>query len=114
MAGQERGQMGDTTGSQYAERFGSNAVLANDHNLTSNAEAKALALAHLEKRSLDFITGHGSCIGMPELVARIVVNLQGLGKRFSGNYYVTSATHTIDAGGYRTEFDVKRNARNDS
>ncbi len=70
-----------------------------------------MALAQLEARSLGFITGRGSVIGNPELRARMVIELKGLGKRFSGKYYVTSATHTIDAGGYRTDFEVKRNAQ---
>jgi hypothetical protein len=44
-------------------------------------------------------------------MARTVIELKGLGQRFSGIYYVTSATHTINAGGYRTTFVAKRNGR---
>ena len=50
-------------------------------------------------------------MGNPKLQSRVLVELKGLGRRFSGNYYVTSTTHTIDSGGYRTDFEAKRNAR---
>jgi hypothetical protein len=37
-----------------------------------------------------------------------VIRLDGLGPDFSGDYRVTSATHSIDAGGYRTSFQVRK------
>ena len=50
------------------------------------------------------LTGNGSTIGNPAIKAGRVVNLQGVGKDFSGLYRITSATHTFDSGGYRTSF----------
>jgi len=38
------------------------------------------------------------------------VELKGLGTRFSGLYYITSSTHEVSAKGYRTRFNVERNA----
>jgi hypothetical protein len=112
LAGKERVKMGRETASQAAERVhGENAVLLDDHDVHSQDEAKEMALSQLEMRSMGFITGSGSVVGEPRLRARIVIKLEGLGKRFSGNYYVTSATHTIDSGGYRTTFEAKRNAQ---
>lgn len=111
-AGDERVKLGKETGAQIASRmFGENVVRLDDQRVSTPAEAHELALAHLEMKSMEFIKGRGSCIGTPKLRARMVVEIKGLGKRFSGPYYVTSATHTIDAGGYRTEFEAKRNAR---
>ncbi|MBN1812225.1 MAG: phage late control D family protein [Anaerolineae bacterium] len=111
-AGDERAKLGDQAGSQIVqEAFGDSPVLYDDHSVASQQEANEVALAQLEGRSLGFITGRGLCVGNPELMARVVIELQGLGEHFSGNYYVTSATHTIDANGYRTDFEVKRNAR---
>ena len=69
-----------------------------------------VARAELERRDLDYITAHGSCMGNPQLVSRIVIELKRLGAKLSGRYYVTSTTHTIDANGYRTEFEAKRDA----
>ena len=53
-------------------------------------------------------TGSGSTVGDPCIRAGTVLRLLGLGVRFGGLYRVTSATHTIDTGGYRTRFDVRK------
>ena len=45
-------------------------------------------------------------VGDPDLLAKRVVNLQGLGKRLSGKYYVKKAVHKIGSG-YTTELTVK-------
>jgi phage protein D len=111
-AGAERVKLGKETGSEVAKRVHKeNEILITDHDIFSQDEANQMALAELEARSLGFITGRGSVIGNPKLRARTVIELKGLGKRFSGKYYVTSTTHTIDASGYRTDFEVKRNAQ---
>jgi len=110
--GDERVKLGRESASQIASRVaGRNEQLADDHLAVSAQEATEVALARLEASSLEFVTGRGSCNGTPELSARTVIELKGLGKQFSGSYYVTSATHTIDSGGYRTDFEVKRNGR---
>ncbi len=107
-----RVKLGQATGPELADKiFGENPVLSDDHNVASQQEAKELAVAQLESRAMEFISGRGACIGDPRLKARTVIKLEGLGQRFSGEYYVTSATHTIDTGGYRTTFEVKRNGR---
>jgi phage protein D len=59
---------------------------------------------------VDFITGEGTAIGNTDIRAGEVVELNGLGKRFSGLYYVTSSTHEVGPKGYRTRFNVGRNA----
>ncbi len=43
------------------------------------------------------------------LLGQIVyVDLIGLGKRFSGQYYVTKVDHTIGGSGYQTQFEVEK------
>jgi hypothetical protein len=38
-----------------------------------------------------------------------VIRIDGLGASdFNGNYRVTSASHTVDSGGYRTSFEVRK------
>ncbi len=108
--GDERATMGKESASTISMRIsGQNLLRADDHDAVSQEEAKEVALASLEKSSLEFITGKGACNGNPSLAARMVIELQGLGKLFSGSYYVTSVTHVIDGSGYRTDFEVKRN-----
>jgi uncharacterized protein len=54
------------------------------------------------------LTGSGSTVGNPRILAGAVLRMEGLGKEFSGLYRVTSATHTLDSGGYRTSFEVRK------
>jgi uncharacterized protein involved in type VI secretion and phage assembly len=54
--------------------------------------------------------GSGSCIGMPDLRAGEMIEIRGIGKRFSGTYRLSRVTHTIDEGGYRTSFEVTQKA----
>ncbi|GAM10176.1 phage late control gene D protein [Geobacter sp. OR-1] len=110
--GDERARLGSESASEIAMRLcGENRLLAEDHLAASQEEAMAVAVAKLEASSIEFISGRGVCIGNPELRARSVIELKGLGANFSGCYYVTSVTHTIDGTGYRCDFEVKRNGR---
>lgn len=54
------------------------------------------------------LTGTGTAIGDPRIRAGAVIRLDGLGPDFSGDYRVVSSTHTLDAGGYRTTFQVRK------
>ena len=54
------------------------------------------------------LTGSGNTIGDPRIKAGSVLRLEGLGEQFGGLYRVTSAKHTIDSGGYQTNFDVRK------
>jgi phage protein D len=69
----------------------------------------ALALTNeLKKRLNSRLTGSASSLGDPRIRAGAVVRLEGMGPDFSQDYRVTSATHTIDANGYRTTFEVAK------
>jgi len=56
------------------------------------------------------LTGSGSTVGHPQIMAGKVIGIEGLGERFSGLYRVTSATHSLDSGGYKTTFEVRQDA----
>ena len=77
----------------------------------STEEAKALAVSLLREKAEEHVTASGKVIGLPDLRPGDNIQLTGLGKRFSGPYYVTSVTHTLRQDqGYRTSFTVERNA----
>ena len=78
--------------------------------VASQAEADDHAKALLNSLGMKFLTGNAVTIGVPELFAGNVVELLGLGRLFSGLYYIDSATHTLGKSGYQTELSVKRNA----
>jgi phage protein D len=72
------------------------------------AEAKQKARALLTDRSAQIVTAHGKTVGLPALRSGTLVNIQGIGARLSGTYFVTRSTHSLGANGYVTEFDCRR------
>lgn len=82
-----------------------------DEAISSPADVAASALKILHKlrsKLNERLTGSGSAIGDPRIRAGAVLRLEGLGPDFSGDYRVTGATHSIDSGGYRTNFEVRK------
>ena len=80
-----------------------------DRPITSPADIATSALSILSELRATLnkrVTGSGSAIGNPAIRAGAMIELTGLGPDFSGNYRVSSATHTIDSSGYLTRFDV--------
>jgi uncharacterized protein len=74
----------------------------------TTAEAKQRALAIMLDRSKEIVTAKGKTVGLPKLRAGTLVNIQGIGARLSGTYFVTKTTHTLGENGYVTEFDCRR------
>jgi hypothetical protein len=69
----------------------------------------ALTIAHeLRTRLNNRLTGSGTCVGNPDIQAGAVIQLEGLGPDFSGNYRVSSVTHTLESTGYLTHFEVRK------
>lgn len=73
----------------------------------STAEAEEAAAARLKEIAEDRLSGRGETIGLPELHAGEIIELVRLGDRFTGPYYVESATHRVNGDGYTTTFDVR-------
>jgi phage protein D len=100
---------GKTAGKIAREVYGDVEKVISDQPVKSKEEAKNLAIALLNNTNSKFITGEGKAIGIPAITPGIVIELKGLGDWFSGKYYVTGATQTIDSQGYYTNFNVRRN-----
>lgn len=84
-----------------------NPVMVLNEPLSSKTAPRVLVsklLAKLNNR----LTGSGRCVGDPNIQAGTVMRLEGVGKQFGGLYRVTSATHSIDGGGYQTSFEVRK------
>ncbi|WON73515.1 hypothetical protein [Nitrosospira sp. Is2] len=77
----------------------------------SQAEADQMAKQKFREIALGYIKAQGVCIGDPKLRPGTVVKIEGIGKRFSGLYYVCSTEHRFSRKkGYRTAFSAQRNA----
>ncbi len=74
----------------------------------SEAEARKLAIEILEGIAKDMVKATGSVPGLPDVRAGTVLQIDGLGDRFSGRYFVVSTTHAIGDSGYTTQFECRR------
>ena len=77
-----------------------------DRPVRNFADAAALAKAVLQQLLDGLFEGSGNCIGLPALRAGDIIEIRGVGKRFSGQYTLSRVTHTMDESGYRTSFEV--------
>jgi uncharacterized protein involved in type VI secretion and phage assembly len=81
-------------------------VIVDDPVLTVD-EAKAVAAARFAAAESEFIRANGTCRqGDPRLIAGRSVTIEGVGERFSGDYYVTEARHMYFQGSYTVTFSV--------
>jgi phage protein D/phage baseplate assembly protein gpV len=99
----------EKNGTEWATKFGSSAgnLVIVDEPVVNQAEADTLAAARLDEISGAFIEATGIALRRPDLRAGRRVQIRGLGKRFSGSYLVTNATHTYRAEGLTTTFTVR-------
>lgn len=75
--------------------------------IASQAEADIVAAARLDEISGVFVEAEGTAFRRPDIRAGQTIKLEGLGKRFSGSYLVTSATHLYTHEGFKTNFSVR-------
>lgn len=107
--GDESGRDGQrrSGGEWLAEALGGDAMIQLNAPVRDQAEADSRALAILEARAHQFVTGEGECIGVPGILPDTRLTLSGLGRVFSKSYYVSEATHRFDENGYHTRFAVQ-------
>jgi hypothetical protein len=72
------------------------------------ANAPRIIVGELLPRLNNRLTAKGSTPGDPRIRAGSVIQIEGVGQQFGGRYRVTSATHTIDAGGWKTSFECRK------
>jgi phage protein D len=105
MGGQESGA------SLVESAFGASVELLSAPPVATQAEADQLAKARLNHLALELVYGDGVCWGRTDLRSGKVIKIEGVGQRFSGQYYVTAAVHRYSPQrGYQTHFTVRRNA----
>jgi hypothetical protein len=99
------------------EKLGSSArelLLSLGRNVVRNEPVESPIDAALVAKSIlqdildGLYEGSGACVGLPQLRAGAMIEIRGVGKRFSGMYRLRKVTHTIDDNGYRTAFEVSQ------
>lgn len=81
-----------------------------DEPVFTKEQAKARARSLLQDRQKVMVQASGTTVGLPDLRAGQLVNIVGIGARFSGTYFVTETTHSISDSGYTTQFSCRREA----
>ena len=66
-----------------------------------------IAQAVLDEKAMNFVSGRGMCIGLPELVPGRYIELDGMGKQVNGKYFISKVIHRFGPDGFTTQFDVK-------
>jgi phage protein D len=111
--GKEGGTMrGSTSGAKAVKKaFGESSYTIVNQPVSSKAEADQMALGQFQDMAIAYITGEGNCQGNANLRAGKVIEIVGVGKRFSGLYYINSVKHFYSKNqGYQTSFTIRRNA----
>jgi len=78
--------------------------------MESQGEGDQRTKASLNSKAMQTVKGKAETIGNPDLRAGQLVKVVGVGLRFSGEYRIDQATHTIGSGGYSTSLDLTRNS----
>lgn len=94
-------------GKGWAQAFGKGKLVIVNQPVISQSEAETLAKARLNEISGAYIEAEGTAFRRPDIRAGQMVELEQLGKRFSGVYLVTNAIHIFNPEGLRTEFSVR-------
>ncbi|MFQ5587142.1 MAG: phage late control D family protein [Thermodesulfobacteriota bacterium] len=110
-AGSEKSVMGgEKTGYKLSETaFGASSIAIVDDVVIDSTAAEKMAKAKYNSMLRKFITGEGTTLGNPAIRAGKTLEIEGLGDRFSGTYYVVSSVHSYNSSdGYMTKFKVRR------
>lgn len=101
----------ELTASQIALRLSKeNLKTIENRTFSSQEEADDMARAELNRVNDNLVTGSASIVGNPDLAPGTIVDFKNFGTLFSGLYFVTSVTNTIDNNGYTTSFCVRKNS----
>jgi phage protein D len=80
--------------------------LIHKQKIKTPIDATGFAMALLKDILEGLYEGSGSCIGIPDLRPGKFVQIEGVGKRFSGSYRLRRVSHHMSDSGYTTDFEI--------
>lgn len=98
-------EQGNVSGSDLSAKTGDATVIHKTSAPVNESELRAWADAQQLKYSLSKIRGRAKCQGSAKLKAGVLVNLQGMGERFSGKTFVAAIRHEINQGNWLTDVE---------
>lgn len=78
---------------------------------TSPKDAAGVGINRQVKKEQEIHECTARVIGDPDLQSGKIITIMNVGKKFSGNYYIVSAEHTIGPSGYITNLVIFRNGK---
>ena len=95
------------------KRPGSDMISKKTHEMTevlarNMKQAELIAKNTYMKSAMNYVTGRGSTIGIPDIKAGDAIKLTGLGDALSDTYFLNKVTHQFDAGGFLTSFNCQK------
>lgn len=79
-------------------------------NAESDEEARSQARQSFRRAERMSVKMSMTVVGEPSASADSPIRVLGMGQRFSGNWYIEEATHTVSPGTYTTKMKLSRNA----
>ncbi len=105
---QNAGEAEKARQTKLAQAFGNRREVVTDVTVFNQNDATNKAKDILRDLAKGMVEANGETVGLPELRAGRKVQIENLGERFSGVYYVTESVHTIGGSGYKTTFKARR------
>jgi uncharacterized protein len=95
------------TAVQIAGKFKKTVLREYSEYVRTEAECVRSAQARLNALALNFVSGEGVCVGLPELIPGRYITVAGLDGDTEGDYFVSKVRHSFTQDGYFTQFEVK-------
>ena len=92
---------------QIASKFKQTALREYNEYVRTEKECVELAQARLDSLALNFVSGEGTCVGIPELIPGRFISVKGLDGDTEGSYFLSRVRHRFTGEGYYTQFEVK-------
>ncbi|GAA1061420.1 phage late control D family protein [Agromyces bracchium] len=92
----------------FGKKAGKKAESTLVNEAVSPATASRVVLGKLLPILNKRLTAKGTCAGDAALKAGHVVRIEGVGETYGGLWRLTSVTHTLDGGGWRTGFTARK------
>lgn len=95
------------TAVELAPKFKEATLREYSEYVRTEQECITLAQARLDAQALEFVSGRGVCVGLPELIPGRFLTIAGLDGDIEGDYFLSKVRHRLTGNGYFTIFEVK-------
>ena len=97
--------MAGITRSSVASKFPEATLEIAGQSFATTGEADKMAQSALDQLANAYLAAEGTCHGDPRIKAGVLLNISGVGTKYSGTYRVAKSVHVIrGGGGYETQW----------